>query len=235
MIKMKRYALLLAGLTLISLAGCGKQEPPLTITDNPSSVGTSADVTSAAESSEDIPASPSAPAESENPAESVPETRLQAEETELPAEPSGTEYAAEPKQPARAEEKTNPVSSTPPPKEPETQKPKPAPTQPPAEESPQSEPPQETALPEELTIPDFNIQTWIDYAKTYAVSIGLRLESSAVDCWDNPITAGAHSLYLERDIESRLNRYSKDEDITDVWIWAEKRSDGSYDLYIGYA
>ena len=49
MIKMKRYALLLAGLTLISLAGCGKQEPPLTITDNPSSVGTLADVTSAAE------------------------------------------------------------------------------------------------------------------------------------------------------------------------------------------
>ena len=53
MIKMKRYALLLAGLTLISLAGCGKQEPPLTITDNPSSVGTSADVTSAAEPNKD--------------------------------------------------------------------------------------------------------------------------------------------------------------------------------------
>ena len=235
MIKLKRYALLLAGLTLISLAGCGKQEPPLTITDNPSSVGTSADVTSAAKPSEDIPASPSAPAESENPAESVPETQLQAEETEPPAETSGTEYAAEPKQPARAEEKTNPVSSTPPPEEPETQKPKPAPTQPPAEEPPQSEPPQETAQPEEPTIPDFNIQTWIDYAKNYAVSIGLRLESSAVDCWDNPITAGAHSSCLQRDIESRLNRYSKDEDITDVWIWAEERSDGSYDLYIGYA
>ena len=131
--------------------------------------------------------------------------------------------------------KTNPVSSTPPPEEPETQKPKPAPTQPPAEEPPQSEPPQETAQPEEPTIPDFNIQTWIDYAKNYAVSIGLRLESSAVDCWDNPITAGAHSSCLQRDIESRLNRYSKDEDITDVWIWAEERSDGSYDLYIGYA
>ena len=23
--------------------------------------------------------------------------------------------------------------------------------------------------------------------------------------------------------------------ITDVWIWAQARSDGSYDLYIGYA
>ena len=28
---------------------------------------------------------------------------------------------------------------------------------------------------------------------------------------------------------------AKDETITDVWIWAEGRSDGSYDLYIGYA
>lgn len=135
----------------------------------------------------------------------------------------------------RQKKKTNSVSSTPPPKESETQKPKPAPTQPPAEEPPQSEPPQETAPPEEPAVPDFNIQTWIDYAKTYAVSVGLRLESSAVDCWDNPITAGAHSSCLQRDIESRLNRYSRDEDITDVWIWAEERSDGSYDLYIGYA
>lgn len=233
MIKMKRYALLLAGLTLISLAGCGKQEPPLTITDNPSSVDTSADVTSAAEPNNEISAIPSAPAESENPTDSIPETRLQAEETETPAKPSGTEDAAEPKQPAQTEEKTNSVSSTPPPKELETQKP--VPTHPPAEVPPQSEPPQETAPPEEPTVPDFNIQTWIDYAKTYAVSIGLRLESSAVDCWDNPITAGAHSSCLQRDIESRLNRYSRDEDITDVWIWAEERSDGSYDLYIGYA
>lgn len=115
----------------------------------------------------------------------------------------------------------------------------PAPTQqpmpPPAEEPPKVEQSQETASPEEPAVPDFNIQTWIDYAKNYAVSVGLRLESSAVDCWDNPITAGAYSTCLDRDIESRLNRYSRDEDITDVWIWAEARSDGSYDLYIGYA
>lgn len=234
MIKMKRYALLLAGLTLISLAGCGKQEPPLTITDNPSSVGTSADVTSAAEPNNEIPASPSAPAESENPTDSIPETRLQAEETETPVKPSGTEYAAEPKQPAQTEEKTNSASSTPPPKESEMQKP--VPTQPPAEEPPQSEP-QETAPPEEPIVPDFNIQTWIDFAAEYATSesVGLNLSPDATACWDNPITAGPHSLYLERDIQSRLNRYARDEDITDVWIWAEERSDGSYDLYIGYA
>lgn len=228
MIKMKRYALLLAGLILLSLAGCGSQEPLPDITDNPSSATASEDAASA-EPNEDIPASPSAPAES------VSETQQQAEQTEPPSEPSGTEYVAEPKEPAPAEEKTNPVSPAPPQEEPETQKTTSVPAQPPAEEPPQSEPPQKSAPPEEPAVPDFNIQTWIDYAKTYAVSVGLRLESSAVDCWDNPITAGAHSQNLERDIESRLNRYSRDEDITDVWIWAEERPDGNYDLYIGYA
>lgn len=121
-----------------------------------------------------------------------------------------------------------------------TPEPKPTPTQqptpPPAEETPKVEQPQETTpAPEEPAVPEFNIQTWIDYAKTYAVSVELRLESSAVDCWDNPITAGAYSTCLERDIAGRLDRYSRDEDITDVWIWAQARSDGSYDLYIGYA
>lgn len=122
----------------------------------------------------------------------------------------------------------------------QAEKSQPAPTQQPtpplAEETPKVEQPQEnTPAPEEPAVPEFNIQTWIDYAKNYAVGVGLRLESSAVDCWDNPITAGAYSACLERDIQSRLDRYSRDEDITDVWIWAEKRSDGSYDLYIGYA
>ena len=69
----------------------------------------------------------------------------------------------------------------------------------------------------------------------YAVSIGLILDSEAVDCWDNPIRAGAHCIYLERDIQSRLNRYTKDEDITDVWIWAENIGNNCYEIYIGYA
>lgn len=104
-------------------------------------------------------------------------------------------------------------------------------------EEPTETQPQEPELPaaEEPTEPVFDIQTWIDYAKAYAESVGLRLESSAVDCWDNPISAGTHCYYLGRDIQSRLNRYARDEDITDVWIWAEARSDGKYDLYIGYA
>lgn len=102
--------------------------------------------------------------------------------------------------------------------------------------APADPPKQETEPPaaEEPAEPEFDIQTWIDYAKTYAESMGLRPESSAVDCWDTPISAGAHCS-PERDIQSRLNRYSRDDDITDVWIWAELRPDGRYDLYIGYA
>mgnify|MGYP005748927079 CR=1 FL=1 len=81
----------------------------------------------------------------------------------------------------------------------------------------------------------FDINYWISFAKEAAVSKGLTLDSSAVDCWDNPITANPDCIYLERDINSRLNRYAGDEDITDVWIWYECVGENSYLIYIGYA
>lgn len=155
------------------------------------------------------------------------------ESTEIPAEsmPEPDPVETKPEISTSAKEETPPTVSSPtettPPKAPE-----PEPPEAPAETPPQeSEPSGE----EEPTEPIFDIQTWIDYANAYAESVGLRLESSAVDCWDNPISAGTHCSYLERDIQSRLNRYARDGDITDVWIWAEARSDGKYDLYIGYA
>ena len=98
-------------------------------------------------------------------------------------------------------------------------------TEPTKEITPESETPQF----------EFDVQYWISFAKEYAVSVGLILDSEAVSCWDNPIGAGAHCIYLERDIKSRLNRYAKDDDITDVWIWAEPVGDDFYDIYIGYA
>ena len=148
---------------------------------------------------------------------------------EITAEPEPVETKPEVSTPAK--EETPPTVSSPT----ETTTPKASEPEPPTE--PMATQPQEPESPaeEEPTEPAFDIQTWIDYAKAYAESIGLRLESSAVDCWDNPISAGAHCSYPERDIQSRLNRYARDEDITDVWIWAEARSDGKYDLYIGYA
>ena len=104
------------------------------------------------------------------------------------------------------------------------------PTPPATEESTPPEPPKE-----ELTEPVFDIDYWISFAKSYAESIGLTLNSEAVYCWDNPIDADAGCIYLERDIESRLNRYAADADITDVWVWYESVSAGSYLIYIGYA
>ncbi len=105
-------------------------------------------------------------------------------------------------------------------------------------ESPTEEPsvpaisePDPTPKPE----PTFDIEHWISYAKSTAVSLGLTLDCSATDCWDNPITAKPTCIYLERDINSRLNRYAKDGEITAVWIWYECIGTGSYLIYIGYA
>ena len=122
---------------------------------------------------------------------------------------------------------TAPVTETP--KETETPKTtevskEPEPPAPPVETEPEPEPE-----------PSFDINYWISYAQGAAVSKGLTLESSAVDCWDNPITANPDCIYLERDINSRMSRYAKDEDITDVWIWYECIGANKYLIYIGYA
>ncbi len=181
----------------------------------------------AEESKPDPGTSTEAPAETEKPQE-VPATPPKAAETPQPEKPESR--SAEPTEPKPSE----PPRETQPPAAPEqetTQEP--TPEQPPAE----TQPPMQTEPPavEEPVEPAFSIDYWIAYAQSYAGSVGLNLDSTATGCWDNPTVAGAHCAYLERDIQSRLNRYAKDDSILDVWIWAESRSDGSYDLYIGYA
>lgn len=104
------------------------------------------------------------------------------------------------------------------------------PTSPATEESTPPEPPKE-----ELTEPVFDIDYWISFAKSYAESIGLALDSGAVYCWDNPIAAGVKCKYTERNIRGYLDRYAKDDEITDVWIWYEQTGSSSYEIYIGYA
>lgn len=171
------------------------------------------------------------PAQSTVPQENT--TVSVSESTEIPAESTAEPETGERKPEVSTPEKeeTPPTVSRPtettPPKAPE-----PEPQEEPAETPPQEpEPP----VAEEPTEPIFDIQTWIDYANAYAESVGLRLESSAVDCWDNPIDADADCIYLERDICSRLNRYAADETITDVWVWYEAVGTNSYLIYIGYA
>ena len=129
-----------------------------------------------------------------------------------------SESAGTPDPPERQPETTAPTAPT------ETEPPKPA------------EQPQPTEPPtQEPTEPTFDIGYWISFAKGYAESVGLALNSEAVYCWDNPIDADSGCIYLERDIQSRLNRYAADGDITDVWIWYESVSANSYRIYIGYA
>lgn len=123
--------------------------------------------------------------------------------------------------PKQADKTENPVS-------------RPQPSVPDEETCKETEPQETEEMPSE-TKPDFDIGHWISFAKEYALSVGLELDSEAIYCWDNPLGAGAHSKYLERDITDCLNRYAKDEDISAVWIWAEEVGNNSFELYIGYA
>lgn len=164
----------------------------------------------------------------ENPA-SVSESATQPTEVPEQADHS-TAVLSQPSEPEKKtdESERRPETAAPTEKEqptpPATEEPKPAdqaqPTEPPKQES---------------TEPAFDISYWISFAKSYAESVGLTLNSEAVYCWDNPIDADTGCVYLERDIQSRLNRYATDADITDVWVWYESVSAGSYLIYIGYA
>lgn len=222
--KMKNIFIIALALT-ICLTGCGKQKTSSIESENLSAVGQSA-----TESDENVTVTETATtasAESDNLTKSVSETRMPTEKAENLT-----------KTHTQTEGKTNSDSSVPS-KESATQKPKPveptkSTTAPP--QSTRSEtPPSVTEKPTEPPVQNFDIDYWINYAKRYAQSVGLHLDSTATDCWDNPISANAKCKYLERDIQNRLNRYARDTDITSAWIWAEKVSDNSYEIYIGYA
>ena len=102
-----------------------------------------------------------------------------------------------------------------------------------------------TELPESVKSPsesvteppkaEFDVNYWISFARSYALQIGLEIDETAVDCWDNPTTANADCIYLERDLTHRLDRYNHDDDITAVNIWAESLGNGNYLIYIAYA
>ena len=91
--------------------------------------------------------------------------------------------------------------------------------------------PTETTKPTKGT---FDVNEYVAYAKSYAQSIGLSLDSTATECWDNPITANPRRKNIKGDIQSRLNRYKNVEGFTAVWVWAEKVTDTEYEIYIGY-
>lgn len=115
----------------------------------------------------------------------------------------------------------------------------PVPTPPIQEETISSEPPTESTMEQEPTVestaePEFDVDYWVDFAISYGRQIGLVYDSGVTECWDNPIIASPNSIYLERDITSRLNRYLK-RGMTAFGVWAQPRGGGAYDIYIAYA
>ena len=110
------------------------------------------------------------------------------------------------------------------------QQPKPKPETPTVTEEVKPTKPTPTEEPKQ----SFDVNSYVSYAKSYAQSIGLELDSTATDCWDNPIAANAKRTGIKDDIQSRLNRYKNVEGFTAVWVWAEKVSDTEYEIYIGY-
>lgn len=217
----------------ISQKATTAQEPEATLFSDSKEMTPSPETEKPAKMEAETPAddpgvSTEAPTETAKPQEGT-AAQPAAAETPQPEEP--VSRSTEPTEPKPSEQPT--PQETQPPVMPEpTPTPEPVPEQPPVE--PQPPAPTEPPATEPVE-PAFSIDYWIAYAQGYAGSVGLNLDSTATGCWDNPIVAGAHCTCLERDIQSRLNRYAKDDSILDVWIWAESRSDGSYDLYIGYA
>ena len=232
---MKRIWIILLTASLLVLAGCGGKEPV---------------AFSGSKGSQ--PPGMETPVESAKPVEN---TELQQESTENkanviePSEASTTEYVPavsvttadeneapsseqSSSQPVNEEPESRPSEAEPEPTTPEPQEP-PAPSETPPD--PVGEPPEEVPVQEPEPESDFDIGYWISYAKGAAAEKGLALDSSAVDCWDNPITANPDCIYLERDINARLSRYAGDEDITAVGIWYESIGTNKYLIYIGYA
>ena len=50
----------------------------------------------------------------------------------------------------------------------------------------------------------FDISYWISYAQNYAKSIGLIIDETATECWDNPISANANNKNIGDDKSIRI-------------------------------
>ena len=215
---MKKNLMLCALLLAVLLSGCAAEPLQGQTAGNTPKAPTPQEGTPA--SFEPVSTEPNAPTkaptEAVDPADSMPNEDKHESGPAISSEPVSA--PTESNAPASEEAKQPPVLPE-----------KPEKTEIPTEE------PSVPAITEPEPEPAFDIDYWISYAKSTAVSLGLTLENSATECWDNPITADQGCIYLERDINSRLKRYAEDESITDICIWYECIGTGSYLIYIGYA
>ena len=213
---MKKIIILLLALLMSACSAVKPSEPLSSMQTEPTEKTTVAETT--------------APEETTGPIPKETETVIEAQKEEPPA----PIIIERPEQNATSEITTETIMET------TTEQPKAQKT--PAETFKENRP---TELPETVETPsesvteppkaEFDVNYWISFAKSYALQIGLEIDPTAVDCWDNPTTANADCIYLERDLTHRLDRYKRDDDITAVNIWAESLGNGNYLIYIAYA
>lgn len=233
---MKKARFLLAILAAVTLSACA-YEPAVEPDSAETTVETSAVVETTAEVAEKSDSEESIslfeqvnePFVAEQDASEPPEASVEAqsegtsEASQPPAAESPSEAPAETNhenQPPEAPVVTEPVSTP----EPEI----------PAEPIATPEPTPEVTPEPQPTAPPFDVSAYVSYAKNYGSGIGLSLDSSATACWDDPITANAGCLYLERDIRDRLDWYSAS-GFTAFWVWSVDAGGGSFQIFIGYA
>lgn len=241
--KKKLIGFILCGLILAMAAGCS--DTPTQVSQISDSSLESADVTSDREdkdNSDDITAkkdqlsqtadSASTESQSEIPAEKKEESAAPpASQTDKPKKNDSDVSSAVESKPTESEKSNTQTGK---PQSPQTDSKIPETST--SQTKPPSEPePNESTKEPEPSEPEFNIQDWIDFARSYADNIGLTLNSEAVWCSDDPIIASANSKYLQRDLCGTLDKYKRNSDITDVWIWAEQLTESSWAIYIGYA
>ena len=182
---MKKNLMLCALLLAVLLSGCAAEPLQGQTAGNTPKASTPQEETPA--SFEPVSTEPNAPTEA--PTEAADPAACTSNEDK---HESGPAISSEP---VSAPTESNAPSSE------ENEQPPVIPEKPEKTECPKEEPsvpvitePEPTPEPE----PAFDIEHWISYAKSTAVSLGLTLDSSATDCWDNPIIAKPTCIYLER-------------------------------------
>lgn len=225
---MKKYKLICLALSLVFLAGCASDDLPEPVLSSESEANSS-DHLAAIETE--------APDAEDKDVLSREVESNSAFDAESAVEPSGSDRL--PSQP-ETETRTDPPAS---PSEESKSPPEPMGTpavEPVVAEPSETEPtitnPSSEMVPETATAPEpsFDVSTYVSYAKSYGQGIGLTLDSSAVSCWDDPITANASCIYLERDIRDRLDWYQAS-GYTAFWVWSVDNGGDNYQIYIGYA